>query len=64
MDHSLSENNCFGQPWWLGSRASALHSVESRSLIPQWLESRLGMYDEEILNKKELYPAHKFWREL
>ena len=30
------------QPWWLRGRASASHSVESRSLIPWWIKSRLS----------------------
>ena len=29
------------QPWWLGGRGFASHSVESRSLIPRWIKSRL-----------------------
>ena len=30
------------QLWWLRGRASTWHSVESRSLLPRWIESRLG----------------------
>ena len=32
------------QPWWLGGRASALHSVESRSLLPRWVRIPLGAW--------------------
>ena len=29
------------QPWWLGEIVSTLYSIESRSLLLQWIKSRL-----------------------
>ena len=49
------------QPWWLGGRASYSHSVESRSLLPRWIESRLGRFYELILTKNELMLPEVPW---
>ena len=44
------------QPWWLGGKAPTLHSVESWSLLPQWIKSHLMRFYKLILTKKELMP--------
>ena len=41
------------QPWWLGGRASALHSIESQSLLPRWIKTCFGLTIPTISKGKD-----------